>query len=206
MQARKRYFLLIFFFMLGGFARFIFLIITNNLRQEFRIEPLKAPKISESSSYLDFEDLLADETYNLSDSNEIRSVFNPKSCTISSCFNFSRCEKSFKIHIYPDNPNYPLDGSESGKVSEVYGKILKALTDSIFYTPNPDEACLFVLSFDTLDRDVLSGDYVKNLRAKINNLPENLWNGGKCRKRPSFKRKKRRTDFFYHKPIFPYEC
>jgi glucuronyl/N-acetylglucosaminyl transferase EXT1 len=55
-------------------------------------------------------------------------------------------------------------------------KIINAVMDSRFYTTNPLEACLFVLSLDTLDRDPLSQDFVRNMQARVDNLKH--WNNG----------------------------
>ncbi|KAG9355390.1 hypothetical protein JZ751_000228 [Albula glossodonta] len=46
-----------------------------------------------------------------------------------------------------------------------------------FYTSDPGQACLFILSLDTLDRDQLSPQYVHNLKTKVQNL--HLWNNGR---------------------------
>ncbi|KAG7229425.1 hypothetical protein INR49_012816 [Caranx melampygus] len=89
---------------------------------------------------------------------------------MESCFDFSLCEKNgFKVYVYPQQ--------KGEKMSESYQNILSSIEGSRFYTPDPGQACLFVLSLDTLDRDQLSPQYVHNLRAKVQNLP--LWNGGK---------------------------
>ncbi|XP_009319966.1 PREDICTED: exostosin-1 [Pygoscelis adeliae] len=52
-----------------------------------------------------------------------------------------------------------------------------AIEASRFYTSDPGQACLFVLSLDTLDRDQLSPQYVHNLRSKVQSL--HLWNNGR---------------------------
>lgn len=41
---------------------------------------------------------------------------------------------------------------------------------SPYYTNEPEEACLFILSIDTLDRDSLSHDFVRNLGSRLSNL------------------------------------
>ena len=76
------------------------------------------------------------------------------------------------MYVYPED--------EYVVPSDNYAKILNRLRQSTYYTPNPDEACLFVLSLDTLDRDSDEGrnnEYVKNLPGKLANL-QPLWNGG----------------------------
>uniref|UniRef100_A0A665TGB5 Exostosin-1a-like n=1 Tax=Echeneis naucrates TaxID=173247 RepID=A0A665TGB5_ECHNA len=97
-------------------------------------------------------------------------VYIGKRCRMESCFDFSLCERNgFKVYIYPQQ--------KGEKMSESYQNILSSIEGSRFYTLNPAQACLFVLSLDTLDRDQLSPQYVHNLRAKVQSLP--LWNGGK---------------------------
>ena len=78
-------------------------------------------------------------------------------CTMQTCFNLSRCQdnRPFKVYVYPLDEHVPP--------SESYSKILNSLTESNYYTSNPDEACLFVLSLDTLDRDQISNYAVRNM-------------------------------------------
>uniref|UniRef100_A0A3Q0SYS7 Exostosin glycosyltransferase 1a n=1 Tax=Amphilophus citrinellus TaxID=61819 RepID=A0A3Q0SYS7_AMPCI len=93
-----------------------------------------------------------------------------KRCRMESCFDFSLCERNgLKVYVYPQQ--------KGEKLSESYQNILSSIEGSRFYTSDPGQACLFVLSLDTLDRDQLSPQYVHNLKAKIQSLP--LWNGGK---------------------------
>ncbi|KRX98220.1 Dual specificity protein kinase CLK2 [Trichinella pseudospiralis] len=96
-------------------------------------------------------------------------------CSMSSCFNYSRCiDRPFRVYVYPDIPDF----DEESKTSASYRKILQILRQSKYFTDDPDQACLFVLSYDTLSRDSLSAEYVENMNAKIKNLPANLWNNG----------------------------
>ncbi|XP_008430332.1 exostosin-1b-like [Poecilia reticulata] len=97
-------------------------------------------------------------------------LYTGKRCRMESCFDFSLCERNgFKVYVYPQQ--------KGEKISESYQNILTSIEGSRFYTPDPAQACLFVLSLDTLDRDQLSPQYVHNLKAKIQSLP--LWNEGK---------------------------
>ncbi|VDD77096.1 unnamed protein product [Mesocestoides corti] len=84
-------------------------------------------------------------------------------CTMDICFDSARCT-SFKVYVYPDDPDAP-------RASANYRKILTAIRESPFYTPNPEEACLFVPSLDTLDRDPRSPRFIHNLQSRLNNLP-----------------------------------
>ncbi|KAM7373421.1 hypothetical protein PAMP_008272 [Pampus punctatissimus] len=98
------------------------------------------------------------------------SVYKGKRCRMDSCFDFSLCKKNgFKVYVYPQQ--------KGEKISESYQNILSTIEGSTFYTSDPGQACLFVLSLDTLDRDQLSPQYVHNLKTKVQNLP--LWNDGR---------------------------
>ncbi|XP_037119124.1 exostosin-1b [Syngnathus acus] len=98
------------------------------------------------------------------------SVYKGKRCRMESCFDFSLCKKNgFKVYVYPQQ--------KGEKISESYQSILTTIEGSRFYTSDPGQACLFVLSLDTLDRDQLSPHYVHNLKTKIQSLP--LWNDGR---------------------------
>uniref|UniRef100_A0A915HH03 Exostosin GT47 domain-containing protein n=1 Tax=Romanomermis culicivorax TaxID=13658 RepID=A0A915HH03_ROMCU len=107
---------------------------------------------------------------------------NISECTSKNCFNISRCFKAFKFFVYPlyDEQHHLKKYFKTDKwqLSIVYEKILAILKKSQYYTSDADEACFFILSFDTLDRDPLSENFVPNLDKAIANLPENLWNNG----------------------------
>ena len=45
-----------------------------------------------------------------------------------------------------------------------------------YYTPEASQACLFILSLDTLDRDTLSADYIRGMQSRLSLLPH--WNNG----------------------------
>nr|XP_029519513.1 exostosin-1b-like [Oncorhynchus nerka] len=98
------------------------------------------------------------------------SVYKGKRCRMDSCFDFSACKRNdFKVYVYPQQ--------KGEKISESYQNILSIVEGSRFYTTDPGQACLFILSLDTLDRDSLSPQYVHNLKTKVQNL--HLWNNGR---------------------------
>lgn len=91
------------------------------------------------------------------------------SCRMETCFNFTKCANGhFKVYVYPLDENVPPSGS--------YMKIINSLIASRHFTSDPNSACLFVLSLDTLDRDGLSQDYVRNMPDRIQKL--DYFNGG----------------------------
>lgn len=89
-------------------------------------------------------------------------------CRMETCFDFSRCRRDFRVYVYRLEENTEPSAS--------YRKLLNVLLESRYYTADPAEACLFVLSVDTLDRDRLSADYVRHLHNRVQRSP--LWNNG----------------------------
>ena len=96
-------------------------------------------------------------------------TINSERCTMGACFNTQKCSQlsGFRVYVYPSDENL--------KVSPLFEKIIRVIKSSQYYTANPDDACLFVPSYDTLDRDKHSKDFLKNM-PKLSNLP--YWNGG----------------------------
>ncbi|XP_044741369.1 exostosin-1 [Chrysoperla carnea] len=100
---------------------------------------------------------------------------NYKECRMETCFDYNRCSPDhLKVYVYPQEQTDPT--GTSTLISASYQKILSVLLESRYITTDPSEACLFILSLDTLDRDPLSADYVRNMPARIQRLP--LWNNG----------------------------
>ncbi|KJH43522.1 exostosin family protein [Dictyocaulus viviparus] len=91
-------------------------------------------------------------------------------CTMHSCFNYEKCRSVLKVFVYPD-----IDGLVP---SEAYMKILSAIRESRYFVSDPNEACLYVVSVDTIDRDKISENYVRNVDWYISNLPIHIWNEG----------------------------
>jgi len=90
-------------------------------------------------------------------------------CNMETCFDYSKCSgRPFKVYVYPEDDNVPPSNS--------YMKIINVIKDSRFYTNDPNLACAFVLSLDTLDRDSLSQDYVRNMQSRVESL--SYWNNG----------------------------
>lgn len=97
-----------------------------------------------------------------------------KHCSMETCFDFNKCTDEFLVYVYPFEPVNSLGSSPP--VSSNYQKIVTAIIESRYYTPDPEKACLFVLGIDTLDRDTLSDDYVRNVPSRLTRLK--YWNNG----------------------------
>lgn len=96
------------------------------------------------------------------------------SCRMETCFDFNKCIDDFLVYIYPFEPINSLGSSPP--ISSNYQKIVTAIIESRYYTSDPEKACLFVLGIDTLDRDTLSDDYVRNVPSRLQRLK--YWNNG----------------------------
>lgn len=96
-------------------------------------------------------------------------------CTLETCFDMTRCAghdsrsrpPGLKIYIYPQPKQI---------VTKIYTQIIDYLNSSTYVTSDPNEACLFVAALDTLDRDKLSGNFIRHLDKSIGQLT--YWNGG----------------------------
>ncbi|XP_030002984.1 exostosin-1b [Sphaeramia orbicularis] len=181
MQAKKRYLILlsagaclVLLFYLGGVQLPASRSRHDRSRNGYRPEQ-PWPHFSDPLQPIRSWDQTDTEEYNLHISPRQKrdvntSVYKGKRCRMESCFDFSLCQKNgFKVYVYPQQ--------KGEKISESYQNILATIEGSRFYTSDPGQACLFVLSLDTLDRDQLSPQYVHNLKTKVQNLP--LWNDGR---------------------------
>ena len=100
---------------------------------------------------------------------------NTASCRMETCFDFTKCYEDFLVYVYPPEPVNSLGSAPP--ISLNYQKIISAIRESRYYTTEPDRACLFVLGIDTLDRDSLSEDYVRNVPSRLQRLL--YWNNGR---------------------------
>jgi glucuronyl/N-acetylglucosaminyl transferase EXT1 len=136
----------------------------------FLNESVKEEGISRSIAYSKISTLWNKKSKIIgsSDKNETNTY---KACTMNTCFNKSRCmNNKFSFYIYDDKYNSNLPKSN------IFSNILNFLKMSKYLTKNPQDACLFVLSVDTLDRDRRSPNFIKNIDELINNLT--YWNHG----------------------------
>ncbi|XGW10081.1 hypothetical protein V3C99_011950 [Haemonchus contortus] len=94
----------------------------------------------------------------------------PSECAMHSCFDYTKCSSKLKVFVYPDIEELPP--------SEVYRKILTAVRESQYSVSDPKDACLYIISVDTIDRDKISENYVQDVDRYISNLPAEVWNDG----------------------------
>ncbi|MBN3286810.1 EXT1C protein, partial [Polyodon spathula] len=179
MQARKKYILLAFcaswllVFYFGGAQIRLLNYVSRRKNEEVRPWPLWVDRHA-LQGYAPLHELQNDgapqQGSPKSKSETRTNIYKNSRCRMETCFDFSKCEKfGFKVYVYP------LEKGD--RVSESYQKIITSIVESRYYTPNPQEACLFVLNIDTLDRDQLSVQYVHNVNERIRGFP--LWNDGR---------------------------
>ncbi|KAM9807296.1 exostosin-1b-like isoform 2-T2 [Syngnathus typhle] len=177
MQAKKRYFILVSagacLLLLFCFGAIQVPLSRRSLSRRDAGTLLPAARWRRSAGLV--EPYSAGEQDSKDDVNELRlrdslpELFSEKPCRMESCFDFSLCERNgFKVYIHPQQ--------KGEKMSESYRNILSSIEGSRFFTPDPSQACVFVLGLDTLDRDQLSAQYVPNLKTKVQSLPQ--WNQG----------------------------
>lgn len=84
------------------------------------------------------------------------SLYLPK-CTYWDCFNIYRCGRTghdrIAVYVYPPKRYVNENGLSATKtISKEFYTILDTVIQSKYYTSNPDEACIFVPSIDTLNQ------------------------------------------------------
>ncbi|XP_066901617.1 exostosin-2 [Halyomorpha halys] len=102
---------------------------------------------------------------------------NPK-CSYYDCFNIYKCghkgSSKILVYVYPLIKYYDSKGNPvTSQMSKEFYQLLKTITESKYYTPNPLEACLFVVSIDTLNQNRFKA---KETSQALASLP--YWNNG----------------------------
>lgn len=76
-------------------------------------------------------------------------------CSYWDCFNVYRCGgQKLSVYVYPLKDFVDSKGKPVFTLTREYYEILEAIVDSPYYTPNPNEACIFVPSIDTLSQEL----------------------------------------------------
>ncbi|KAL3277943.1 hypothetical protein HHI36_013284 [Cryptolaemus montrouzieri] len=99
-------------------------------------------------------------------------------CTHWDCFNIYKCGHTghdrITVYVYPIKKYVSRDGIPAAPLfSKEYFDLIKAILNSKYYTVNPNEACIFVSTIDTLNQDKIN---INVTSAALHSLP--FWNGG----------------------------
>lgn len=77
-------------------------------------------------------------------------------CSYWDCLNVYRCGQrdldKIAIYMYPIVDFVDEDGKKATQLSKEFYTILKTIVNSPYYTANPNEACIFIPSLDTLNQ------------------------------------------------------
>lgn len=89
-------------------------------------------------------------------------------CSFYDCFNVYRCgNHQNKVTIYV----YPLtefsEESATTWISKEFYKVLQTLVHSPYYTPNPNEACIFIPSIDLLNQNLIDKNLIGKALASL---------------------------------------
>lgn len=94
-------------------------------------------------------------------------------CSHYDCLNIYRCghrdRYKIQVYVYPlkeylDEKGNPI----TNQISAEYLKVLKAIINSDYYSPNPQQACILVPSIDTLNQNHLK---LKQISQALASLP-----------------------------------
>lgn len=92
-------------------------------------------------------------------------------CSYWDCFNVYRCghrdQDRLTIYVYPLHNYVDTNGLSAFTLTKEFYSILKAITESQYYTPNPNEACIFVPTIDTLNQNLVQPNLVAKALASL---------------------------------------
>lgn len=90
-------------------------------------------------------------------------------CSIWTCVNPYRCgHDRITIYVYPLQEHIDTStGQEAAPLSNEFYQILNTIVRSPYYTPNPNEACLFVPSIDLLNQNRFNVSLVNRALASL---------------------------------------
>lgn len=111
-----------------------------------------------SSKYekLELRDILNLPEVQLKSSSKAPTPYQAK-CTYWDCFNIYNCGRTghdrIAVYIYPPKKYVTEDGLAAAEtMSKQYYMMLESIINSKYYTANPNEACIYVPSIDTLNQ------------------------------------------------------
>ena len=106
---------------------------------------------------------------------KIRAVEANKDCHFASdCFDIYKCgDEKLKVYIYPPE-HYVLEDEAVLEMSEEMFEILETVFNSDYYTPDPDQACLFLPSVDLLNTENVDSKLIASVLYSLSH-----WNRGR---------------------------
>lgn len=92
-------------------------------------------------------------------------------CSYWDCFNVYKCgqrdQDRIAVYVYPLHSYVDTKGTSAYTLTKEFYYILKAITESSYYTPNPNEACIFVPTIDTLNQKLVQPNLVAKALASL---------------------------------------
>ncbi len=92
-------------------------------------------------------------------------------CSYWDCFNVYKCgqrdQDRIAIYVYPLQNYVDTKGVPAFTLTKEFYYILKAITESSYYTPNPNEACIFVPTIDILNQKLVQPNLVAKALASL---------------------------------------
>lgn len=107
------------------------------------------------------------------------SFIKPKNpfCTYWNCFNIYHCGHTghdrISVYVYPPKKYIDSDGTPAAELSKEFLTLLWTVINSKYYTANPEEACIFIPSIDTLNQGRIKANITSRA---LNSLP--YWRNG----------------------------
>ncbi|XP_058128244.1 exostosin-2 isoform X2 [Anopheles ziemanni] len=92
-----------------------------------------------------------------------------RNCSYWDCFNVYRCgQERISIYVYPLKEYVDADSKRAAfQLSKEFHTILKTIVNSPYYTSNPNEACLFMPTLDTLNQNRIDTTLVGKALASL---------------------------------------
>lgn len=106
----------------------------------------------------------------LEDDSELARARNPN-CSYWDCFNVYKCgqrdQERIAIYVYPLKNYADTSGQSAFVLTREFYFILQAIVESPYYTPNPNEACIFIPSIDILNQNKVDTNLVGKILASL---------------------------------------
>lgn len=91
-------------------------------------------------------------------------------CSYWDCFNVYRCgsQQRMLVYVYPNVRDFvDQNGNKADKFTKEFYVILQTIIKSRYYTTNPNEACIFIPSIDTLSQANINVELVSKALAAL---------------------------------------